>query len=325
MPLHRNRRKSTSPPRHDPGEALFKEAKQRARRRRWIYGAAATVVAIAAVAAFTIPTSGTAPPNDATPHVPAPPAVPLGAPLVQGPDSASTLLTSWGQTHVGYILVYADGRVLFTSDGLGALADFLPFSGIAERHLSARGLDLVRAGTFDPKEIVEELANRHLSARELDLVFAGTFDPKEIVERLGRGWLPSSPYGREELWVEPTAHAHMWEPTAYALCPGSGGKPPATDVVDKLPADVQLLLDGRQHLYDPLIGTGHWIPPAIPPAASWSNYTGIDLSGWDCFAVTAAELSTLPNALGYGRFNYDGVSLYAWPIFPHGQPVIWGG
>ena len=55
---------------HDPGEALIKEAKQRARRRRWIYGGAAVVVAIAAVAAFSRSRGSTSPPHRAARDVP---------------------------------------------------------------------------------------------------------------------------------------------------------------------------------------------------------------------------------------------------------------
>src|SRR5262245_51508281 len=101
----------------DPGEALIKEAKQRARRRRFLYGCGALLVAIAGFAAFSSWSSDAAPPNHATPHMPAPSVVPLGAPLVVGPDTASTLLTSWGQFHVGYVFVYADGRVIWEPDG----------------------------------------------------------------------------------------------------------------------------------------------------------------------------------------------------------------
>ena len=101
-----------------PGEALIKEAKQRARRRRLIYAGVAIVVAAVAGTAFASWSSNAAPPNDATPHVPAPSAVPLGAPLVVGPDASSTLLTSYGQFHVGYVFVYADGRVTAIPLGL---------------------------------------------------------------------------------------------------------------------------------------------------------------------------------------------------------------
>ena len=69
---------------HDPGEALIKEAQQRARRRRWIYGGAAIVVAIAAVAAFTIPAAAARRPRTTRRRdVPRRPPSPLGAPLVR--------------------------------------------------------------------------------------------------------------------------------------------------------------------------------------------------------------------------------------------------
>jgi hypothetical protein len=97
---------------HDPGEALIKEAKQRAQRRRWIYDAA-VVVAIAAVAGFAILPSNPAPPHRAAPNVPTPPPPkPLGAPVVWGPDLGSTLLTSAAGMY-GYAFVYVDGRVVW--------------------------------------------------------------------------------------------------------------------------------------------------------------------------------------------------------------------
>jgi hypothetical protein len=118
----------SEPARDDCGEALIKEAKQRARRRRWCYGVA-VLVAIAAVVAFSIVAGGTPPPHRAARNVPTPPTPPirLGAPLVAGADAGSTLLASWGS-----MLVYADGRVIWI--------------GGDERHLSPGGLALVRAG-----------------------------------------------------------------------------------------------------------------------------------------------------------------------------------
>jgi hypothetical protein len=63
------------------------------------------------------------------------------APLVQGPDAASTLLTaSWGQVPFANVLIYADGRVIRYGD-----------VGVNERRLTRRGLDLVRAGKLDAK------------------------------------------------------------------------------------------------------------------------------------------------------------------------------
>ena len=305
--------------------------------RRWPVLAAAAAVAALIVATIilvrtasddggTVLTPAGPAPSAPAPAPPAPaPAVPLGAPLVQGPDAGSTLLTSWGQIHVGFAFVYADGRVLFQSEAV-AMPKEVTGDGINERHLSPRGLDLVRAGKLHPADL---LAN-------------------SWVDR-GEGWVRIKPAGRrlhqrEELWVEPTTRE--WEPTKYVLCPSlaiGGGSVSlnATDIVDDLPAPVRAVLDGKQRIYDPSIGTAHWDFPAA-------------VGMTDCFELTAAETATLYQMLVAnglikkdqetirGAQGWDRVFVYGnvptgpdnpWgnmsfvpePIFPHGQPVNWGG
>ena len=318
---------------HDPGEALIKEAKQRARRRRWIYGgAAAVVIAVAAAAGYTTLSSSTPPPNHATPDVPTPPALPIG----QGPDAASALLTSWGQFHVGYVFVYTDGRVIWHPDA-GVILDSdgrvvraLPCTAEmcvvktpdGPRPASGRGDFAI------PRDPVSYVTlERRLSPHGLDLVLAGQIEPADFVIDL-------PPVQSDDVWAEPTAR--VWEPTAYVLCPfrpigGGGVSANATDVVDELPAPVRAVLDGKQRIYDPSIGTAHW------------EFPGPGQGMTDCFELTAAETSTLYRMLvanglinmgqdpirgaqGWERvFVYGNLAFAPEPIFPHGQHVIWGG
>jgi hypothetical protein len=320
----------------DPGEALIKEAKQRARRRRLLYGAVAVVVAIAAVAAFTIPTSSTPPPNDATPHVPAPPAVPLGAPLVQGPDASSTLLTSWGQIHVGYAFVYADGRVIWYPD-IGARVD--PDTQVtgAQRRRRADGVPAPDG------EFRYEVIERRLSPHGLELVRAGELTPRQFLNSY------PDPHRREELWAEPTAR--LYEASTYAICHTPANLAPASA---QLPASAQALLSGKQRTVDPKIG---WSASSEPMSGYLQMFAELELAfPSDCFEVTAAEASTLYQILdANGLISHDGSPTTpsagtppsAWfggsrfaeirggqysvpqissePIYPHGQPVRWGG
>jgi hypothetical protein len=305
----------------DPGEALIKEAKQRARRRRLLYGAIAVVVAIAAVTAFTIPTSSTPPPNDATPPVPTPPVVP---PPVVDPDASSTLLTSYWQFHLGYVFVYADGRVISHPDiGVWLDAAGRPVGYSAgwqvgapewhheyrdiQRRLNQRGLELVRVGRIVPTDLLSSIIS--LSKEELDA----------YAEKISR-----TPIVTSDLWAEPTAT--VYEPSHYAVCflgPNklSPAAPPVpSDLaqgVAQLPAPAQALLHGKeQHNYDPSIDAASSLPPR------------------PCFKITSAEATSLlqmfnhkvipgnMNAVNLGVVNnYMTVS----PIYPHGQYVFCGG
>jgi hypothetical protein len=328
----------------DPGEALIKEAKQRARRRRWTYGGAVVVVAIAAVAAFTVPGGPSAPHRAArnTPPASSPP-TPLGAPLVEGPDPASTLLASWAGFHVGYVFIYADGRVIWSSgvfvdadgrvtwhpDGRDSFVDTdmgeIWYPGRRARYPGTR----VRPEGVFRYAVIE----RHLNPRGLDLVRAGKLDPKHLlrnwdhVDREGRiHWVRQLLYQREELWAEPTAQTY--EPAKYAICytGNQGDSTNARDVVGELPAPAQALLNGKQRTYDPNIGTASW---GFPPGPLT-----------ECFEVTAAESATLYQILDTnGLIYHDGVPFTGWlaglpggsfeiprllearPVFPHGQPV----
>ncbi len=313
---------------HDPSEALIKEAKQRARRRRRIYGGAAAVVAIAGLAAFSA-FGGTSATRGAGREVsPRPRPV---APLVQGPDDASTLLASWGQWHVGWAFVYADGRVVWSPDvgvfldadgrvtGIGngccSHSDARPRSEYVavERSLSPRGVELVRAGKLHPR--------RFLVLRDVDRE-GGIFIHFGSIERKG-------------LWAEPTAR--VYEPSKYALCPTSAipGEGPlaATDVVAELPAPAQALLKGKLRTFDPSIGTASWPRPSTAPPP--------DNTPVECFEITTAEASTLyqmldangqifnkghPNPQGWDGVLVSGrVELSPVPIYPHGQFFVMGG
>jgi len=121
---------------HDAGEALIKEAKQRARRRRWIYGGTAVVLAITALAGLSSLTSSTSPPHGAAQHIPAQPAPP---PLAAGPPSTPAT----GQLVAALSIplwVYEDGRVISARWTTGD-----HWTGFLEQRLTPEGVELVRA------------------------------------------------------------------------------------------------------------------------------------------------------------------------------------
>jgi hypothetical protein len=338
----------------DPGEALIKEAKQRARRRRLLYGAAAVAVAIVARAAFSSWSSNAAPPNHATPHVPAPPAVPLGAPPAVGPEASSTLLTSYGQMHVGYVFVYADGRVIWEPNvGMYAGADgrvtAIPLSPagvgsgptIGRFWLTESGLkpgDWTPEGEFGYRNI-----ERRLSARGLDLVREGKIDVKHLLVQPGEQWpaeIPRRPadlkswpvviqlWLRPELWAEPTAR--VWQPSTWAIGFQWQDSPvetvDVTRALEQLPASAQALLTGKRRTCNYAnAGNAHWPfqPGGVPT---------------ECFELNAAELAALWPSLDPNtsiadlsteglRIEVDGRAaiLNALPIYPHGQPQVWSG
>ena len=303
-------------------------------RRRWrVLAAAAAAAALIVATIILVRTASDDGGTVLTPAGPAPsqppsaPSVPasfpLGAPLVEGPDASSTLLTSWAQFHVGYVFAYGDGRVLWYPD-IGARVDAdMEVSG-AQRRRRTDGLPAPNG------EFRYQIIERHLSPLGLELLLAGQLDLKGLL-------VGPYPYSRRELWIEPTAR--VYQPSTYALCPmtegGSRSIPAnATDVVDELPTPVRPVLDGKQRIYDPTIGTAHWEFPGTP---------GMPGTPMECFELTAAETSTLYQIIdANGLFNHDEETIYGpygWDrvfhhgnlsltpeaVFPHGQHVIWGG
>jgi hypothetical protein len=368
LPLEpREPRPADEPAGDDPGEALIKEAKQRARRRRLLYGGIAIIVAIIAGTAVSSWSTNAAPPTGATPPVPAPPAVPLGAPLVVGPDAASTLLTSWGQFHVGYVFVYADGRVIWEPDApVYADADgrvtAIPIgsAGVGEWPTNAQFL-LTEAGLepggwtpegeFDPRDAkcgvfvcsMPVNIERRLSARGLDLVRAGNIEVKHLLTQPGEQWpaeLPRRPedmeqwpvaiqlWLRPDLWAGPTAR--IYQPSTWAIDfhryqPSSVEAVDATRALEQLPASAQAFLTDKRRTCDYAnAGNAHW---QTGPLQQGDAPTA-------CFELNAAELAAFwpsldPNTFinGSWHIEVDGrdAILNALPIYPHGQPQLWGG
>ena len=110
-------------------DAVIQQARRRARRRRITQGVVVALIFAAVVALLRS--------RDASP----PPAA--GAPnagQVAGSGLAAadgdSLVMKWGEIHVGWALVYADGRVLWRPDSPPVL----------ERRLTATGLAFVKSG-----------------------------------------------------------------------------------------------------------------------------------------------------------------------------------
>ena len=145
----------TAPPRppqpHDPLElqeiedleALIEEARQRTRRRRRRYAAAAIMLAVIGVS-LGIVLGRSGPSQSASAGLPSS----AGAP---DPNEAASIVAQYGARSVGYVIVYADGRVILYGGFGGPASHPAP---ISERRLTPAGLDLVRSGAVQPSDFV---------------------------------------------------------------------------------------------------------------------------------------------------------------------------
>ena len=99
----------------------------------------------------------------------------------------------------------------------------------------------------------------------------------------------------------------------------------ATRALEQLPASAQALLTGKRRTCDDVnAGNAHW---DLGPFRLGGVST-------ECFELNAAELATFwasldPNTFieGSWHIEVDGrdAILNTLPIYPHGQPQLWGG
>lgn len=120
-------------PPHAVEDAVIKEARRRARRRRIAQGVVLAMLLAAAVALFG-PRDGS-PPSGAG----APQAGQVDGSGGGASSNGAQLVMQWGEVHVGWVLVYGDGRALWYPD----------HGPVFERRLTPAGLALVRSGAVN--------------------------------------------------------------------------------------------------------------------------------------------------------------------------------
>jgi hypothetical protein len=249
-----------------------------------------------------------------------------------------------------YVFVYADGRVIWNIGGAAAWADVdgrvtaIPLGGPTEFGrfwLTESGLK--PASGTPGGELVGRNIERRLSARGLELVRAGNIKSEQFVD-LGEQWPAELPRRPEDLnqwpvafqlWLRPelwTGPARIWQPSTWAIeshrfryDPPSVEAVDATRALEQLPASAQALLTGKRRTCDYVnAGNAHW---DLGPFRLGGVST-------ECFELNAAELAAFwasldPNTFieGSSHIEVDGrdAILNALPIYPHGQPQLWGG
>jgi hypothetical protein len=292
----------------DRFEALIKEARRRTRRRRVFYGVVIAMIA-AGLVAYMAP--GDAPPaENAAPKAQSEPPAP---PAITFDGDASSLVAKWSEYHVGFVLAYGDGRVIWASDVGATAIDEIGGAGLMERRLSPAGRELFASGAV----------------------------PLEAVLR-GDGQV----HRRDELWIDPTMRAYV--PENYAACYWLETPPDqwvermdnASVALPRLPQSAQSLLAGKEETYagTPLAYTAGW------PAIECSELTAqeavtvsqvLAFSGAMVFAGFTPEVIYAPppsidtprdfQTLMYAPSSDQAVSVSFWAIMPHGDLVRWGG
>jgi hypothetical protein len=203
------------PVERDDSEALIEEARQRARRRRRLYGAAAAVLALLGIVLFA--SFGRPEPSQSAPAEP--PALPIGS-----DDEPATIVAQYARFHEGWVVVYADGRVIRHSD-LGTVGSS---DSMFEARLTADGLDRVRSGAIRPRD-----------------------------------FLYTNPWLSSDTWADVHFEPYELTPTKYAICYWRGnGFDDATNGMGRLPAAAQAVLRGKQRTYNnPILPQD---PPVAP-------------------------------------------------------------
>jgi hypothetical protein len=285
----------SDPVERDDPEALIEEARQRTRRRRRRHAAAAVLVAIIGVSLFIV--FGRSGPSLS---------VASGTPAFAGAadkDDAATVIVHDFQMHWGWVLAYADGRVIWQFDRHGPARR--PF----ERHLTPKGVDLVRSGAIPPHTLL-------FQATDL------TCPEGEEVCPSAASAVPAGTWADSEIRV--------YEPSRWSI-----GALSEYDI-GRFPAAAQAVLRGaKRATYNNIT----LLYPDIPtsPTESIELTTaelgvlrvalideGIPLMSLDSVSDPNAPVSgpfVSPTMIRLG----NGLQLFPSPILPHGEPVAFGG
>jgi hypothetical protein len=258
------------------------------------------------VAAVWIVTSGSSLDRSETPAVPGP--AETGATITIGPSDPAGLVgvppsgavpstpeesryvLAWWAPHNGWVILYTDGRVIWTPDG----------GAIYEMRLSLAGVKLFRSAPVSLKQAV------------FNQVF---------YQCPGVACVSSLP---ANAWED--AEITAWVPSKYAICylgPRDYIEP--SRVVGLLPAPAQALLDGKERkthpdpgVPDPTTEKGYTRPPVECSEVTTEQARALDEILRDAGFEGNAEA-------GYSFVGPDGdwVQIGFHPILPHGTWVAW--
>lgn len=262
--------------------AVIEQARRRARRRQAAYAAVVGLVLVGAMALLgsrdAPPTGGGSGAGD-------------GATAVGAEGRAAQLVDSFQVLHVGWLAVYADGRVIRHA----AESSYGELDNLAERRLSPSGMAQVRAHTIDWRALLAK--------------------PSDA--------LPST------AWAEPAWRPHV--PPSYAVClhwVASGFTSSRVLAVTEVPAPARAVLEGRPLARGPFLS--RWDPPQAspsPPSPAW-NCIEVDRAGIAALARTSTLEHWGGTSRGIMLLQYpDGSSDIArvLPVLPHGEFDAAGG
>ena len=288
-PPHRSDSEASAGP--DRGEALIEEARRHARARRRLSAGIAIAVAIVAVSAVAVSlaAAGAGSSSDRGRAVDAD----AGARAAVAPAAEAEVVTSWGRIHEGWVLVYADGRVIWYPDAHAGLAEGMSRSAIVERRLTTDGLRLVRSGAIQ----------------------VGDFNWADLV--------PS------DVWAEPRYRPYV--PAVYAVCRWeqdelSGTWADATTILGDLPPAVRALLRDTHRTFSGFSFLAMTPPEVQEPTTCFALTTRAadDL-------VRLSYEPTLRYRKEGDRLTFVDpentlvTTMWILPVMPHGQFVLWGG
>jgi len=220
---------------------------------------------------------------------------PAAAAAAAADGEAVELLDSWAAPNAGWVLVYADGRVIWFPESGSTLYAEHTRDVMLERWLSGDGLARFRSG--------------ELSAADVDLAW-----PAPLPDTVWAG-----------------AEFRPYAASAYAICAWQGGDGPrgwmhVAGVLDELPPVAQSVLRGTEREFTGYEFDAFPVPDELlgpvtcfgvtPPAAA--VVVGLSDRPSQQYRVEG-DLLTFTSRLG------DPVTLVILPVMPHGQFVVWGG
>ena len=290
------------PARPDIDDAVIKEAKRRARRRRWSYGGVAAVV-LATVAAFV--TWGATSPS----AIP-PPAgfvgLPPGGVVPSNPPTGELVVEI--PTEGVRIWVFADGRMIsmrmsMAARGIPGSAN-PPASGFMEQHLTPAGVETLRSYVIDHAgDLVKETLTVDHRVRDVRV-------------RVG-----------DQLYRSPTND----RPPFWWRCHWSGCSEYVANLDSVLPASAWAEKDYRPYvpsMFHVCLGgqtpDGQAVPAelvrnALPPEARGLLSPATPSGDWGCLVVSADTARAIDESLqaaGFGPAEQDVAVGYVFNVPP---------